>query len=116
MAAQMGLTTFTVAIASGQSLSSQIDIGPGKLVGIVIPSGWTSASMTFQVSPDGGTTWGNFFTYLGTEVTASAVASQYLEVDPTIFGAVRSLKLRSGTSGSPVTQASSVNITLVAQL
>ena len=28
MAAQMGLTTFTVAIASGQSLSSQIDIGP----------------------------------------------------------------------------------------
>ncbi len=116
MAAQMGLTTFTVAIASGQSLSSQIDIGPGKLVGILIPAAWTAANMTFQVSPDGGTTWGNFFTYLGAEVTAVAVASQYLEVDPNIFAAVRSLKLRSGTSGTPVNQGSTVNITLVTQL
>jgi hypothetical protein len=118
MAAQMGLTNLAAAIASGQSLSSQIDIGPGELVGILIPSGWTAANLTFQASPDGGTTWGNLFTYLGAEITFFAVAGQFLAVDPiqALLRGVRSLKLRSGTSGAPVVQGSAVTLTLITAL
>ena len=113
---QVGITLNPAVIAAGASLSAPCALGALTLVGISMPAVWISAPLTFQVSPDGGTTWGNFFTYLGAEVTAVAVASQYLEVDPNIFAAVRSLKLRSGTSGTPVNQGSTVNITLVTQL
>jgi hypothetical protein len=105
-------STVTAAIAAGQSLSSQVNLGEQTLVGVFVPSGWTSANMTFEASPDGGTTWGNLFSYLGAEVVFVSIAGQFLAVDPTLWKGVYSLKVRSGTSASPVNQASAVSVTL----
>ena len=116
MAAQMGLSTITATIASGQSLSGQTDIGPGVLVGLIVPSGWTAANITFQVSADGGATWGNLFSYLGTEFTVVSVVGEFMAIDPTLLRGARSLKVRSGTSASAVTQTNPVNVTLVTAL
>lgn len=114
MAAQMGRSLIPVTIASGQSLSPQIDIGPYKLVGIYLPATWTAANMTFQVSPDGGATWYEHYLYNGVEtlVGNSAGAGVFLAIDPTILGGVVSLKLRSGSLASPVVQASAVTLQL----
>jgi len=116
MAAQMGLSNTTATIAATASLSPQVDIGPGRLVGLLVPSGWTAANITFQASPDGGVTWGNLFTSLGAEVTVVAVAGQFNAIDPTYLQGVVSLKVRSGTSGSPVAQTAAVAVTLVTKL
>lgn len=112
MAAQMGLSVIPGSIASGQSLSPEVDLGAQYLVGLYVPSNWTSANITFQVSPD-GVNWGNMFSYLGAEVTFVAVAGQFLAVDPTLWKGARAIKVRSGTSGSPVNQSATVALQLV---
>ena len=116
MASQIGLNTLQATIAASGNLSSQVDIGPGRLVGLIVPGGWTAANVTLQASADGGVTWGNLFTYLGSEFTIVAVAGQFMAIDPTMLKGVVSVKVRSGTSGSPVTQTSQVNVTLVTAL
>jgi len=40
-------------IAAGKSLSAEIDIGTLSLVGLFIPTNWTTSGLSFQVSPDG---------------------------------------------------------------
>ena len=116
MASQIGLNTVQAAIAASGNLSSQVDIGPGRLVGLIVPSAWTAANITFQVSADGGATWNNLFTYLGAEFTVVSVVGQFNAIDPTLLKGVVSIKVRSGTSGSPVTQTSAVSVTLVTAL
>ena len=116
MASQIGLSTSQASITSGQSLSAQVDIGPGRLVGLIVPAAWTAANITFQVSADGGATWNNLFTYLGAEFTVVSVVGQFNAIDPTLLKGVLSLKVRSGTSASPVTQGSTVSVTLVTAL
>jgi hypothetical protein len=56
----------TAQIVAGQSLSAEIDIGSKSLVGLQIPSNWTTAALSFQVSVDGGTTWNELITAGGT--------------------------------------------------
>ncbi len=116
MPAQIGLSTITATIASGAALSSAVYLGANFLVGIYIPSNWTSANVTFQASPDGGTTWGELYSYLGAEITFVAAPSQFLAVDPTLWKGARSLIVRSGTAATPVNQSNTVNLTLVLSL
>ena len=115
MAAQMGLTVVNATIAASGTITPEADLGTGYLVGMYVPSGWTAANITFQVSPD-GVNFGNMFSYLGAEVTFVAVAGQYLAADPTLWKGARAIKVRSGTSGSPVTQTSQVVLQLVVSL
>jgi hypothetical protein len=115
MASQIGLSTVSAVIAASASLSAEIDLGAQYLVGLYVPSNWTSANITFQVSPD-EVNFGNMFSYLGAEVTFVAVAGQYLAVDPTLWKGARAIKVRSGTSGSPVNQTAQVTLQLVVSL
>lgn len=105
--------TTTVTIASGQSLSGGVDIMGRKLVAILMPSAWTTASMTFQASVDGT----NYFdVYDGSSERALVVAANYysmLNIGDWI--GIRYLRVRSGTSGAPVNQGGSRVVTLVVQ-
>lgn len=111
-AEQIGLATFTATIATGQSLSGEVDIGANSLVGIAMPAAWTAASITFQVSPDGGTTWLELQT-VSSEYTVTAAASQFIAIDPTALKGFNAIKVRSGTSASPVNQTSGATLTLI---
>ena len=112
MPAQMGLNTTSATIAASGNLSPEVDLGAQVLVGLYVPSSWTSANITFQASPD-GVNFGNLFSYLGAEVTFVAVPGQFLAVDPTLWRGARAIKVRSGTSGTPVAQTSQVTLQLV---
>lgn len=107
-------STETATIASGASLSGSIDLTGRILVAVQMPSAWTAASITFQASND-GTTFDNVYDTAGTELAATVAASRYVVFDPADLASVRWIKLRSGTSGTPVNQAAERTLTLVAR-
>jgi hypothetical protein len=105
--------TGTVTIAASASLSGALDLGARTPVGIILPSGWTTASLTFQGSVDGSTFF-DLYNAAGVEVTVTnGQASRWYALDPSDFYGVRYLKIRSGSSGTPVNQTSQVTVTVV---
>jgi len=105
-------TVITATINSGASLSAAIELKGEALIGIIIPASWTTANLTFQGSVD-GTNYSNIYDDLGTEVTVQASASRHIRLIPTNWIGYTHIKLRSGTSGTPVNQAAARTITLV---
>lgn len=110
-----------VTIGSSQSLSSAGDFtgyintyGAMSPVGIIMPSAWTAASITVQISSDGCSTFSNAFVQAGTEYTVtSPAASEYMILSPNDLLGTNCIKLRSGTSGSPVTQGAARTLNIV---
>lgn len=107
---------FPAAIAAEASLSPEVDIGGYTLVGIIVPQAWTSAPITFQGSPDGGTTWGELTDITGVPIEVTSLTGgtvYFVALDPARFRGLRSLKIRSGTVGAPVAQVSAVTLMLL---
>ena len=111
------LKAIPLTIASGQSLSNGALLGDYTLCGINFPAGWTTAAVTFQLSFDDGATWVNLSDNTGTEVQVitSALASKYYALDPRDknLAGLALIRLRSGTSATPVVQASAVTVNVV---
>lgn len=110
----------TVQIASGTALSPEIDIGNKSLVGLLIPTNWTTAGLSFQVSPDAGVTFGEVTTVAGTPYAIGSVTggtlAYYVAIDPTTLVGAMAFKVRSGTQAAPVNQAATVTLQLVTRL
>jgi hypothetical protein len=100
--------TVNVTIPVGTAVSSPVTLRAGCIPGaIIIPSGWTAANLTFRVSNDNGTTWGNLRDEFKTEIVVSVQdASDVIRLNPADWYWMRnrSLIIRSGTSTSPVNQ------------
>ena len=86
--------------------------GGQSVIGIAMPAAWTAAGVSFQVSPDGGTTW-NELASASTVVAVTAAAGQYIYLGADMFAGVNMLKVRSGTSGVPVVQGADRIVTLI---
>ena len=94
----------SVTIANGASLSGALNIASRNFFGVIMPASWTTANLTFQGSFD-GTTYYDLYDEAGTEVTFTASTSRYIIIStPAKFLGLKKLKIRSGTSGTPVTQ------------
>lgn len=103
---------YPVVIASGASLSAGISIGPYTLAGIQMPAAWVAAGLSFQVSQDDGVTYQELASTTS-PIAYMASAGQFLQFDPAPWLAITRIKVRSGTSGSPVVQTAGAIITLV---
>lgn len=99
-------------IAASASITDAIDLKTNRLACIQMPSSWTAANLTFQVSSD-GETYADLYDAFGSEYTVTADASQALLVDVKDFFGFRFLKIRSGTSGTPVNQAAGRELKLI---
>lgn len=99
------VTLATGTIASGQSLSDAIDLQGYTPLSVLMPGTWTAATLTFQLSADGGTTFVEVCDGYGSAVNPAAAALQSIALDPAVFAAATHLKIRSGTSASAVNQA-----------
>lgn len=108
----MELVLRTVTIANGASLSDAAQVDGAALVGIVMPAAWTAANLTLQASHD-DSTYNNMYDELGTEKTIVASTSRYISLNPADFLGTNSVKVRSGTSGTPVNQGGDRSIILV---
>lgn len=102
----------TVTIANAASLSGAADLGGTTLVGYIMPSSWTAADITFQGSVD-GTNFFNLYDQFGNEVRHVVSSSRFVALNPADLASIRYLKIRSGTSGSAVSQGADRVVTLV---
>lgn len=109
-ARQRVLIPFT--IANGVALSGEVNVGGGILVGIIAPSAWTAAGLSLQalVSETAGVpTYGEVLTDASstawgiTAITAGAYYGWAMTAALAVAGAGR-VRVRSGTSGTPVNQ------------
>ena len=119
------VATINATIANGASLSNAVKIGDSevndgsrapadfRLFGIVMPAAWTAASLTFQASLDGGTSWHNVKDATGAEVSVVASVDDCVVWLPAAFSALPMLKVRSGTAAAPVAQGAERVITLI---
>jgi len=106
-----------VTIAQGASLSGLIDTRGLPLVGVLMPATWDPADVTFQSSID-GTTFGNCFDREGNEIKLvnGAAVSRAFHIAPSVLPGVRFVKVRSGTTATPVSQGSARVLTLLFRL
>ena len=102
-----------VTITNGTSLSGPVKLGDKTPCGVIMPAAWTAAALTFQVSFDNGATWLEYFDAKAGSAQIAVAAGQYVAVDPTMFRGVNMMKLRSGTSASPVNQGAGAAISIV---
>jgi len=110
------ITLNPASIAAGRSLSGPVPLGALTLVGISMPATWTPAVLTFQVSPDGGTTWQELYDGAGNEVTIFAAAGQFVIplLDPSyLWRGVNLVQVRSGTLAPPVNQVAAAVVNIV---
>jgi hypothetical protein len=111
----IGIHSYPATIAAGQSLSGPVATGVDTLVGLSMPAAWTAASITFQVSPDGGTTWQELYDGAGNEITITSAAGQFIQMTSYLWRGMNMFRLRSGTSVAPVVQVAAAVITLIAR-
>lgn len=110
---QNGVETLNWTIANGASLSDELDTSGKTLCGFIIPAAWTAAGISFAVSNTAGGTYYPLFSSIGNESGLSTVAaSTAYNVNPSDFAGWRFVKIRSGTSGTPVAQGASRSIIL----
>jgi len=112
----MTTRTVSITIASGASLSSAAHIG-GALTKIIMPATWTAANLTFQWAGYDGLTFQNLVDVLGAALSVTepsgGFASVTVHLKPAEWLVLGQLKVRSGTSGTPVNQAAARTIQLV---
>jgi hypothetical protein len=93
-------TSVTIPGRDATGLSA-VFFNPGRMTSIQMPATWTAAQLTFQGSPD-GITYTNIYDSNGNEVIVQAAASELVTIDREESQTY--MKIRSGTSGAPVTQ------------
>jgi hypothetical protein len=107
----------TATIAAGASLSNEISIGSDEyLAGLLMPAAWTAAGVTFTVAEKAGGTHQPLEDDAGNEIAIVVTASKFVAitnaVDVVAVKAASYLKVRSGTSGTPVNQVAARTIHL----
>jgi len=105
-------TTITATIANGASLSAEIDLKGHQLAAIFMPGTWTTANLSYQASDQTGGTFQDVYDSAGNELTSIADASRTITDIPEL-GPIRFLKIRSGTTGTPVNQGGNRTIILL---
>lgn len=102
-----------VVLNGATGLSAAIDLVGLTIVRIIMPGTWTAANLTFQGSESSGGTFTNIYDSLGSEYTIVAAASRRIIVPPADLLGNCFLKIRSGTSGTPVDQTADRTLVLL---
>jgi hypothetical protein len=110
------LDTRTVTITSGGTLASAVSIDGLAVVGIITPTAWTAAAITFDVSYD-GVTYVPFWKDDGEvdipSAQISTSAARFFALNPADWVGLNYVKVRSGIKGTEVAQGAARALTLV---
>lgn len=90
-------------IKGGESLSNAISLWNCKHIGLVVPSGWSTAGMTFKVG-GGNFSLSDLHDDDG-EYSRTITGGEAISLPVDLFAPWRSMAIRSGTSDTPVEQA-----------
>jgi hypothetical protein len=91
--------TVLIDISADDDLSSAVDLGGDTLCGLVLPSNYTTAAITFHVSTD-NSTFVPLYTADGQVSIANteAVASRAISLNPADWYGWRYVKIATGTA------------------
>lgn len=103
----------TVTIASGASLSAEINCRGRVPKRIIMPAAWTAANLTFQTGLVTGGSFTDKYDPAGTEYLVVAAAGREIPLPYDAFAAIPFLKIRSGTAAAAVLQAADRTLTVV---
>lgn len=101
---------------STDGLSGAADLMVHRLAAVEMSTAWTDANITFAVASSSGGTYNPLYDDLGNEVTVTGSTANRVVAFDSIAGSlamVRWVKLRSGTNGTPVTQAAARTLNLI---
>lgn len=101
-----------VDILDGASLSAAVNLQGGIITGIYVPASWTTAALTFQACDTADGTFVDMYDSDGNEISVAIGSSQFVAINPTNFYGVNFIRLRSGTTGTPVNQSGDITLTL----
>lgn len=95
----------TAVIADGQTASAEVDLGHTglTLVGIIVPSTWATASISFTASLTAGGTFYPVYNVAGAAIATGSIAggtAVWIAIDPADFAGIRFLKLVSSAAQS----------------
>lgn len=102
----------TATIANAAALSDAVEIEGMKPVLLDVPA-WTAAVITFQVSHD-GVTFRDLYDEDAAEVNCSTFSTARVLQLPAQLEGAAFLKIRSGTTGTPVNQGAARTLKLTA--
>lgn len=105
----------SLTIASGASVSDALDMGAHSLLGVILPAAWTDAALTIEVSTDNATWIGLAYDDTGSQcnVIASPAVSSAYALSALGLMPYRYIRLRSGTTATPVNQGAGRVITVI---
>ena len=103
------MTTISVrpaAFAARATMSGIVDLtGATAVVGLIMPAtGWTSAVVTVQGSPDGTTFYDLHDGVPGTELLFNVPVNSLVMLNPNRMRSCKAVRLRSGTAAAPIMQ------------
>ncbi|MDD3030419.1 MAG: hypothetical protein PHS57_09140 [Alphaproteobacteria bacterium] len=105
--------TMTATVAENASLTETIACRGLRLASVTLPSAWTTANLTFQTSFDEGATWVDLHDQNGNEVVAVAAPGVCTVLFPSLFASLRFVRVRSGTSLTPIAQEAARSLILI---
>lgn len=107
----------TVPVSTSAFNSTGTQLRGGHVTAIIVPSGWTTAVMTFdgamQDAPGDiptSVTWFPLIDDTGVEISIPVSAGKCTIISPIKISGVDLIRPRSGTFAAPVSQVTSVNI------
>lgn len=108
----------TATIEAGSSLSTVVDNGGTRVVGIIMPDAWTAARVSVQVSADGSVFHDLFNVNLKSGTSPSEIVFNVepgvtVPINPNTLMLARYIKLRSGTRDEPVNQEADRTFTVL---
>lgn len=119
--ASMG--TIGVQIPPNQAVSGVVDLGANDLIAFEMPESWAGTALTFQskannVDDEQATPedWDDVYDDTGTEVSVTVAAGRIVVVGTATkaaIGALRYLRIRSGTAAAPVNQNPAKEIRII---
>ena len=109
--------TKSVVIGTGATgQSAEVDLGGFELEAIMMPADWTAANLTFLGSNVSAGTFYDVYDSSGNELTVTAAEDRMIGLTTAhkdVLKALRFIKIRSGTTATPVAQAASRTLVLV---
>jgi hypothetical protein len=83
-----------------------------RLGGLIMPSAWTAASLSFQISAD-GVSFNDLRDKYDNEIVVTVTANNAYLFDLADWITFPFLKIRSGTAAAPINQAATRSLTLL---
>jgi hypothetical protein len=100
-----------VTIAAGDAMSTAGDLTTLAMTAILIPSDWTAANISFQMSDD--ISFYNLLDVEGREFLMPVGPGSALNMDTSLTDGALWIKVRSGSNENPIQQISACTVKLI---